>query len=77
MTEGDLLGKGRTAEVYAYGNNRVLKLFYDWCPAVWIEQEAAITKTLAEGGLPAPKFFEIVKVENRQGIVLQRFDGIS
>lgn len=77
MIKGNLLGKGRTAEVYAYGNNRVLKLFYDWCPAVWVEQEAAITKSLAEVGLPAPKFFEIVTLENRQGIVLQRLDGIS
>jgi aminoglycoside phosphotransferase (APT) family kinase protein len=77
MVKGDLLGKGRTAEVYVWDDNRVLKLFYDWCPIVWVEREALITKTLAEAGLPVPKYFEAVKVENRRGIVLQRLEGIS
>jgi hypothetical protein len=32
MKQVALIAKGRTAEVYLWGDNRVLKLFHDWCP---------------------------------------------
>ncbi|GAH38424.1 unnamed protein product, partial [marine sediment metagenome] len=32
MEKGDVIGKGRTAEVIYWGNNRVLKLFYNDFP---------------------------------------------
>jgi len=33
---GPLIAKGRTAEVYAWQGNKVLKLFFDWCPMEWV-----------------------------------------
>jgi hypothetical protein len=33
MMLGQLLAEGRTAEVYTLGEDRVIKLFYGWCPS--------------------------------------------
>jgi hypothetical protein len=41
MKKGPLIGTGRTAEIYAWGDDRVVKLFMDWCPQIWIENESA------------------------------------
>jgi len=32
LTSRPLIAQGRTAEVYAWQDNQVLKLFYAWCP---------------------------------------------
>ncbi len=37
---GKPIALGRTAEVYAWQDNQVLKLYFDWCPPDWIEYEA-------------------------------------
>ena len=33
---------GRTAEVYAWGEHQVLKLYRDWCPPRWVDFEAGL-----------------------------------
>jgi hypothetical protein len=48
---GPRLSAGRTAEVFVWKDSQVLKLFYDWGPQHWSEQEISIgmvmsTKTL-------------------------------
>ena len=47
MTKGPRLGRGRTAEVFVWGDDRALKLFFDWAPAAWVEAEAARTRARA------------------------------
>ncbi len=44
--KGKLIARGRTAEVYAWQDHQVLKLFYDWCPAPWIKHEVDIGRIL-------------------------------
>ena len=68
---------GRTAEIYAWDEGRVLKLYYDWCPRSWIEHEARIGRQIVEAGLPAPQVFDLVQVDGRGGIVYERIDGRS
>ena len=75
MVLGERIGLGRTAEVFAWGDDRVLKLFFDWMPADVIEREATIGGAVAVAGLPAPRVFGLETVENRQGIVYERVCG--
>jgi len=77
MIKGDLLAKGRTAEVYLWGDDQVLKLFYDWCPPPWVERETKIAEAISQTDIPAPKCFGPVIVDGRQGIVFQRIQGFS
>lgn len=77
MSNLDLIARGRTAEIYAWGDGRVLKLFYDWCPQDWIDREARIAEWVAASGLRAPKFLGAAKQDGRSGILYERVDGPS
>src|SRR5271157_2288140 len=77
MKRGALLAKGRTAEVYFWGDTQVLKLFYDWCPRNWIQRETDVAQTISQTDIPAPKCFGTVTVDNRTGIVFQKVQGPS
>lgn len=74
---GKPIAVGRTAEVYAWEEGRVLKLYYDWCPPEWIEREARTAQVVAQAGIPAPAAGEIVEIDGRRGILYERVDGAS
>jgi thiamine kinase len=74
---GELLGRGRTAEVYAWDADRALKLFHAWMPDDEIEGEFEATRAARDAGLPVPAAWEFVRDEGRLGIVLERIRGAS
>ncbi|MBL7166185.1 MAG: phosphotransferase [Dehalococcoidales bacterium] len=77
MDKGEMISRGRTAEVFAWKDDQVLKLFLkDW-PVRSVEHEAQVTGAVHKAGLPAPAVKGIVEVEGRLGIVLERIDGPS
>lgn len=71
------IGLGRTAEIYAWGSGRVLKLFLDWCPASWVDYEAQVARAVHATGMPSPAVLDVVEVDGRRGIVYERVDGVS
>ena len=77
MEKGSLIGAGRTADVYAWGDDRILKLYQDHMPAAPIEREFAITRAAREAGVPVPATEELVEVDGRLGIVFERIRGVS
>lgn len=66
---------GRTAEIYAWGEDQVLKLFYDWFSLENIEYEAQIGRAVHASGAPAPAVGELVQVNGRNGLLYQRIAG--
>ena len=74
---GTPISSGRTAEIYAWDREHVLKLFYDWVALESIENEARTACTIYERGLPVPAVGEIVRVNNRTGLIYQRITGPS
>lgn len=74
---GTPISSGRTAEIYHWDPERVLKLFYDWIALESIENEAQISRTIYENGLPVPQVGEMIRVNNRTGLIYQRINGIS
>lgn len=77
LQKGPLLGQGRTAEVFAWGNDKVLKLFYSWFPLWPIEYEAEVGRAVHETGVPAPKVYGVIDCDGRRGIIYQRVYGRS
>jgi tRNA A-37 threonylcarbamoyl transferase component Bud32 len=70
-----LVGQGRTAEVYAWGPGRILKLYQTWMPAVRVDEEFAIGQAAQAAGVPVPAVEARVELEGRQGIVFERVTG--
>lgn len=71
---GPLLGAGKVAEVFAYGDH-VLKLYRSGIPKTAAFREAAILSLLEQLGLPAPRVIEARAFEDRWGVVMTRAEG--
>jgi uncharacterized protein (TIGR02172 family) len=74
---GNPISSGRTAEIFDWDREHILKLFYDWVALESIENEARISRTVCESGLPVPEVGEIVYVNDRHGLIYQRITGTS
>ncbi|MBL0385218.1 phosphotransferase [Tumebacillus sp. ITR2] len=70
-----LLGQGRTAEVYAWGEGLILKLYRTGFPKEWVDHEFRVARAVRETGVDAPDVRERVHVEGREGIVYERVEG--
>jgi len=73
-TKGERIGRGFSAEVFAWGEDRVLKLFlpeYAYVAAIEAPRAAAV----ADSGASAPTFHGEVTVDARPGLVFERVDG--
>jgi aminoglycoside phosphotransferase (APT) family kinase protein len=78
MQKGQLIARGRTAEIYACGEHQVLKLFLDWCSAGMVEHELKIARIVQDAGLPVPHVEpESVMIDGRRGIIYERIVGAS
>lgn len=77
MKKGKLIGQGMTAEVYEWGQDKVLKLYFDSYTDDWVKYEAGIGRTVNEAGVPSPKVFDMVEIDGRKGIIFQRISGKS
>ena len=74
---GNLIALGRTAEVYAWKEVYVLKLFHEWFPLNDVEYEARIANVVLRAGLPVPAVGEIIEISGRYGLIYERVKGIS
>lgn len=77
LTQDKLIGQGRTAEVYAWGDDRVLKLYRTGWDVAWAEREAHVTQMVAVAGLPVPAVHGVIEVGGRFGILFGRVLGPS
>jgi len=68
---------GFTAEIYAWKNGQVLKLFNQGCSRATLETEAELTSMAYAAGIPVPAVGEILELEGRYGLVYERIDGLS
>ncbi len=68
---------GRTAEIYAWEDGWVLKLFYDWFSVESVRTEAKLARAVQAAGLPVPAAGEILEIGNRLGLPYQRVEGSS
>lgn len=77
MEPAPLIGRGLTAEVFAWGGGRALKLFFEGVPLAKVQHEFAATRAVHEAGYPSPAVHEIIQVGSRHGLVMDRVDGAS
>ncbi|MBL8100077.1 MAG: phosphotransferase [Anaerolineales bacterium] len=69
------IAKGNTADVYAWDNGYVLKLFHNWFALEDVEYEFKIAKAVHASGVKSPAVKEIVQVNGRNGLIYERIHG--
>ncbi len=77
MRRRRVVGLGRTAEILAWEDNKVLKLFRNGWPLSAVKAEEKIARTVSEAGLSVPAVYGVVKVKGRYGILCDRVNGPS
>ncbi len=71
------IAEGREAEMFAWGEGRILRLMRG-SDAFWharMETDKLVLKGARERGLRVPEVFEAMEVMGRPGLVMERIDG--
>jgi thiamine kinase-like enzyme len=71
------IGAGRTATIFRYGRDQVIKLFKSNFSQHAINEEFEIGRSLNLSGLSIPTTYEIVEVDHSKGILLDFIEGRS
>lgn len=69
------IAQGRTADVFAWEDGFVLKLFHPWFPSEDVEYEYRIAQAVHASGVKSPAVKEIVQVHGRNGLIYERING--
>ena len=77
MQKGPRLAAGRTAEVFTWGEQDILKLFRPGIPPDQAKEEADLAAALHAAGVPSPALRGQVEVEGRPGLIYERITGPS
>jgi aminoglycoside phosphotransferase (APT) family kinase protein len=77
MEKGEWIGRGRTADIYAWGEDRILKLYKAFMSVQAVEQEFNVTRMAQAAGIPVPAADERIEVDGRPGILFERLSGSS
>jgi tRNA A-37 threonylcarbamoyl transferase component Bud32 len=73
----EVIAYGRTAELLAYDNDHVLKLFRPGIPPHVIEEEFRISLSVYQCGVSIPQPVKIIDYSDRMGIIYQRVSGFT
>ncbi|NHJ48161.1 MAG: aminoglycoside phosphotransferase family protein [Asgard group archaeon] len=77
MKAKKIIGKGRTADVFEWDDNKILKLFHKNYSNKYIQYEYDISKHLQDKLQFIPKVYDLIDYQEKQGIVFEKIDGIS
>jgi len=76
MDKGALIGRGRTAEIFAWGDNQVLKLFLEEFSGD-AGHELRVTQAAHDVSTLVPATECLVEIDGRYGIIFERITGPS
>jgi aminoglycoside phosphotransferase (APT) family kinase protein len=75
LEKGTIVGQGRDAEIIYWGNNQVLKHYREGIPKFLIDFEFKASELVKKYYTYAPKVFEKVMINEREGIIYEFIDG--
>lgn len=77
MLEKKIIARGNTADVFEWGENKVLKLFKADIPKEAIENEYRINSELYKCNFPVVATYELIELHGRIGIVYEKMEGFT
>jgi aminoglycoside phosphotransferase (APT) family kinase protein len=70
-----LIGEGREAQIFAWGEGTVLRMPRPASRWSRVEQEAVAMRAAAAGGVPVPRVHGTTAQDGRTGLIMDRVDG--
>ena len=77
MTIGKLIGYGRTANIFEWEEDKIVKLFHENYPREFIEYEYKASDYIQKVFPCTPKTFGLVEQDNQLGIVFEKIEAIT
>lgn len=74
---GHLVARGRTSLVFEFGPDCVVKVPRPETPSHWLVEEARLISAIRRVGVNAPKVREIININGKASMVLERIKGRS
>ena len=71
------IAEGGTSEIFAWAEDKILKLYYEGAPPGAAEEEAIRASIAYDAGLNTPAVIDTIAIENRQGIIFERVHGVD
>ena len=71
------IAEGATAEVFAWDEDKILKLYHESASPGEAEQEAAHASIAYDAGLNTPAVIDTITIENRQGVIFEKVHGVT
>ncbi len=73
--KGPLIGYGRTADIFTWGDDQILKVFHESWSVEVVEEEARIGRLVRDMGLSVPDVAGTVEDGGRFGVIYERVEG--
>ena len=77
MIEYPRIAEGGTSEIFAWEEDKILKLYHEEAPPGEAEEEAIRASIAYDAGVNTPAVIDTITFENRQGIIFERVHGIT
>lgn len=77
MIKHPRIAVGGTAEIFAWDENKILKLYHEDASPGEAEQEAVYASIAYDAGLNTPAVIDTIIIENRQGVIFERVHGVT
>lgn len=71
------IGEGASAEIFAWDDDKILKLYHEGASPGEADQEAVYASIAYDVGLNTPAVIDTITIENRQGIIFERVHGVT
>lgn len=75
LKPGKLIGQGRTAEIFEWGEDKILKLFRPGISKKLSEAEYKASLGINKKIISSPKVYDFIEIDSRSGIIYERING--
>lgn len=75
--KGQIISKGNTADIYQWGEDKVIKIYHSDQPSYLCENEFKITEEISNEFGICPKPYELVYINGKIGAIYERINGIT
>jgi len=77
MLNKKCIGRGATAFIYEWKDDKVLKLFHPTVEKALVEREYNISSEVQKSLSNIPKAFELINIENQYGIIYEKVESTT